>query len=71
MAKFGNCIHASHCTEVGLGQVHMAEKDYAALLDACVRLGDASRGGDPQLWTEVLEFFGAQPWDCSQQVNAA
>ena len=46
----------------------MAANDYGALLDACVRLGDASKGGDPQLWSEVLEFFGAQPWDCSQQV---
>lgn len=47
----------------------MARDDYTALLDACVRLGDASKGGDPQLWTEVLEYFGAQSWDCSQQVG--
>ena len=50
--------------------MHMAANDYSALLEASERLGDASRGGDPQLWTDVLEFLGSQSWDCSAQVPA-
>lgn len=46
----------------------MAERDYAGLTEACLRLGDASRGGDPQLWSEVLEYFVHQPQDCTEQV---
>jgi vacuolar protein sorting-associated protein 11 len=49
-------------------QVHMADHDHAALIEACIRLGDASRGGDPHLWTEVLEYFGSQTSDCTAQV---
>lgn len=47
----------------------MAENDYAGLTEACLRLGDASRGGDPQLWSEVLEYFVRQPRDCTEQVQ--
>ncbi len=51
------------------GQVHMAAGDPAALIEACVRLGDASRGGDAHLWTEVLEYLGSQDRDCSAQAR--
>ena len=49
-------------------QVHMAAGDHAGLIEACARLGDVSRGGDPHLWTEVLQYFGAQQYDCTPQV---
>lgn len=35
---------------------------------ACAHLGDVSRGGDPHLWTKVLQYFGLQQYDCSTQV---
>jgi hypothetical protein len=47
----------------------MAAGDPAALIEACVRLGDASRGGDAHLWTEVLEYLGSQDRDCSAQAR--
>ena len=47
----------------------MAAADYEGLIEACMRLGDASRGGDPQLWSEVLEYFGSQQSDVTQQVG--
>ena len=50
-------------------RVHMSSGDHAGLIEACMRLGDASRGGDPHLWNEVLEYFGAQQSDCTQQVR--
>ena len=50
-------------------QVHMAAGDHAGLLEACMRLGDASRGGDPQLWNEVLEYLASQTEDVTQQVS--
>ena len=46
----------------------MAAGDQAGLIEACARLGDVSRGGDPHLWTEVLQYFGSQQYDCSAQV---
>ena len=49
-------------------QVLMAAGDHAGLIEACARLGDVSRGGDPHLWTEVLQYFGSQQYDCSVQV---
>ena len=49
----------------------MESGDHAALSDACVRWGDINRGGDPQLWHEVLDFFAAQPTDCAAQVCPA
>ena len=54
----------------GCLQVLMSAGDHAGLIEACVRLGDVSRGGDPHLWTEVLQFFGSQQYDCSAQVCA-
>lgn len=48
----------------------MALKDYSGLIDACSRLGDASRGGDPQLWTVVLEHLTQQEEDVTQQVGS-
>lgn len=52
-----------------IAQVHMAAGDHAGLIEACARLGDVSRGGDPHLWTEVLQYFGSQNYDCSAQVT--
>ena len=49
-------------------QVLMAAGDHAGLIEACAHLGDVSRGGDPHLWTEVLQYFGSQQYDCSAQV---
>ena len=46
----------------------MAAGDHAGLIEACAHLGDVSRGGDPHLWTEVLQYFGSQQYDCSAQV---
>ena len=43
-------------------------QDHAAVIEAARQLGDTSRGGDAQLWTEVLEYFGSQDWDCTAQV---
>ena len=43
--------------------------DHAAVIEAARQLGDVSRGGDAQLWTEVLEYFGGQDWDCSAQAS--
>ena len=47
----------------------MNRQDYSGLIDACLRLGDASRGGDPQLWTVVLEHLTKQESDVTSQVN--
>ena len=47
----------------------MALSDYAGLIDACSRLGDASRGGDPQLWTVVLKHLTQQEEDVTQQAS--
>ena len=49
-------------------QVHMADNDHGGLTEACMRLGDSTRGGDPHLWSEVLEYFVRQPQDCTEQV---
>ena len=46
----------------------MAAGDHTGLIEVCARLGDVSRGGDPHLWTEVLQYFGSQNYDCSAQV---
>ena len=54
-----------HCAWL---QVLMAAGDHAGLIEACAHLGDVSRGGDPHLWTEVLQYFGSQQYDCSAQV---
>ena len=48
----------------------MAAGDHGSLIEDCMRLGDASRGGDPHLWNEVLEYFAGQPDDCSEQVHS-
>lgn len=47
----------------------MAENDYPGLLQACLRLGDTSKGGDPQLWTVVLEYLTAKEDDVSKEVS--
>ena len=49
-------------------QVHMAAGDHSSLIEDCMRLGDASRGGDPHLWSEVLQYFARQSQDCTEQV---
>ena len=48
----------------------MNRQDYSGLIDACLRLGDASRGGDPQLWTVVLEHLTKQESDVTPQVRS-
>jgi len=52
-------------------QLHMAAGDHAALIETCVRLGDAAAGGDAQLWTQALQYFGSQQTDCTQQARHA
>lgn len=47
----------------------MAVGDHSSLIEDCMRLGDASRGGDPHLWSEVLEYFARQSEDCTEQVQ--
>ena len=47
----------------------MAAGDHAGLIEACARLGDASRGGDLHLWTEVLHYFGSLEYDCTPQAR--
>lgn len=39
----------------------MEAQDYDALISACIQHGDASAGGDPQLWAEALEYLSTQP----------
>jgi len=44
-----------------VSQVYMEACDYNALISACIQHGDASSGGDPQLWAEALEYLSTQP----------
>mmetsp|Transcript_24 Transcript_24/g.67 ORF Transcript_24/g.67 Transcript_24/m.67 type:complete len:963 (-) Transcript_24:145-3033(-) len=51
-------------------EIYMAEEDHSGLIDACIRLGDAAQGGDPQLWTEVLAYFAERPGEeCTAQLK--
>lgn len=61
-------VQGMGCTLCCCMQVHMDAGDYAGLIAATQRYGDASRGGDPQLWSEVLEYFVRQP---SEECRAA
>ena len=49
----------------------MAAGDHSSLIEDCMRLGDASRGGDPHMWSEVLEYFARQSEDCTEQVQSS
>ncbi|GIL60245.1 hypothetical protein Vafri_14880, partial [Volvox africanus] len=55
-------------------QVYMSGGDHAGLISGVLKYGDASRGGDPVLWSEVLEYFVTQhdadppASDCSAQI---
>ena len=49
-------------------QIHMAANDYAGGIEACMRLGDASRGGNPQLWTDMLDYLTQQEDDVTTEV---
>lgn len=50
-------------------QVYKDEKDYEALIEACIKYGDSSRGGDPQLWADALDFFCSQEEeDCTNEI---
>lgn len=50
--------------------IYMAAEDYSSLIDACIRLGDAAQGGDPQMWTEVLAYFADRPGGkCTEQLK--
>ena len=52
-------------------QVYMAAGDHAGLIAAVSRYGDVARGGDPQLWAEVLQYFVEQPGSsCEPQVRS-
>lgn len=51
-------------------QVYMSQGNHAGIIEACVRYGDMQKGGDPQLWMDVLEYFAAQDSDCTEQVGA-
>lgn len=49
---------------------YMADGDHAGLIACCRRLGTASRGGDPNLWTDVLTYFGEKGGpDCEKEVR--
>jgi hypothetical protein len=49
---------------------YMADGDHAGLIACCRRLGTASRGGDPNLWTDVLTYFGEKGGpDCEKEVG--
>ncbi|GFR48731.1 hypothetical protein Agub_g10689, partial [Astrephomene gubernaculifera] len=41
-------------------QVYMAAGDYDGLIAAVLKYGDVARGGDPVLWSEVLDYFVAR-----------
>eukprot|EP00882_Tetradesmus_deserticola_P009855 GHRQ01010413.1.p1 GENE.GHRQ01010413.1~~GHRQ01010413.1.p1 ORF type:complete len:423 (+),score=244.16 GHRQ01010413.1:587-1855(+) len=49
--------------------VHMEAGDYSSLISACIQYSDAAAGGDPQLWAEALQYFCAQPGDCSDAIS--
>ncbi len=59
-----------HLRRLNNVQLHVATDDQAAIIETCVRLGDASEGGDTHLWTEALAYFGSQTTDCEQQVQS-
>lgn len=44
-------------------------KDYNGIISACQKYGDASRGGDPQLWSMALEYFSSYDDDCTEQAS--
>ena len=46
----------------------MAANNYAGGIEACMRLGDASRGGNPQLWTDMLDYLTQQEDDVTTEV---
>lgn len=39
-------------------QVYVADGNRSKMLDTCIELGDPARGGDPQLWMQLLEHLG-------------
>ncbi|KAK1305633.1 hypothetical protein QJS10_CPA10g01849 [Acorus calamus] len=43
--------------------------DHDGLITCCKRLGDSSKGGDPSLWKDVLNYFGDLGEDCSKEVK--
>lgn len=38
--------------------VYIAAGDREKMLETCVSLGDPVRGGDPQLWMQLVEHLG-------------
>jgi hypothetical protein len=72
-----NCPHCcptpAHSLIHWVGQVYMEARDHAGLIAAVARYGDESRGGDPQLWAEVLQYFVSLPPndECEAQVGRA
>eukprot|EP00899_Mesostigma_viride_P016779 jgi/Mesvir1/25101/Mv21565-RA.1 len=47
---------------------YMEDDDSEGLILACKRLADPSRGGQPNLWVDVLTYFSNQDRDCSSEV---
>lgn len=39
-------------------QVYVTDGNRSKMLETCVELGDPARGGDPQLWMQLLEHMG-------------
>lgn len=40
-------------------QVYIADGNRPKMLDTCIELGDPARGGDPQLWMQLLDHLGS------------
>lgn len=60
------------CTLMSLYvQAHMEAGDRAGAIQACLRHGNASTGGDARLWEETLRWLGSLDQDCSDEVSFA
>ncbi|CAI9754493.1 unnamed protein product [Fraxinus pennsylvanica] len=48
---------------------YMQAHDHEGLIACCKRLGDSGKGGDPSLWSDLLNYFGELGEDCSKEVK--
>ncbi|CAA2989518.1 Vacuolar protein-sorting-associated protein 11 homolog [Olea europaea subsp. europaea] len=48
---------------------YMQAHDHEGLIACCKRLGDSGKGGDPSLWSDLLNYFGEHGEDCSKEVK--
>ncbi|CAA2965916.1 vacuolar -sorting-associated 11 homolog [Olea europaea subsp. europaea] len=48
---------------------YMQSHDHEGLIACCKRLGDSGKGGDPSLWSDLLNYFGELGEDCSREVK--